>query len=65
MHNATKNILIDLMGLDVNDSDYAHKGRELKERVAILIGDVERVEAIPVDANLGATLLEIVENFQN
>ena len=65
MSNIVRNLLIDLMGLDVNDSDYEHEGRELKERVAILLGDVERVEAIPVDADLGPTLLEIVENFQN
>jgi len=31
MSNIVRNLLIDLMGLHINDSDYEHEGRELME----------------------------------
>jgi len=63
MHNAIQNILIDLMGLDINDTAYWRKLRELKERVSILTGDVERISAMPEDIEMRAKLLGMVEDF--
>lgn len=63
MHNAIQNILIDLMGLHINDTAYWRKLRELKERVSILTGDVERISAMPEDIEMQAKLLGMVEDF--
>lgn len=63
MHNAIQNILIDLMGLDINDTAYWRKLRELKERVSILTGDVERISAMPEDIEMRDKLLGMVEDF--
>ncbi|HOI38955.1 MAG: hypothetical protein WC164_04835 [Patescibacteria group bacterium] len=63
MHNAIQNILIDLMGLHINDTAYWRKLRELKERVSILTGDVERISAMPEDIEMRAKLLGMVEDF--
>jgi hypothetical protein len=63
MHNAIQNLLIDLMGLHINDTAYWRKLRELKERVSILTGDVERISAMPEDIEMRAKLLGMVEDF--
>jgi hypothetical protein len=63
MHNAIQNILIDLMDLHINDTAYWRKLRELKERVSILTGDVERISAMPEDIEMRAKLLGMVEDF--
>lgn len=42
---------------------YWRKLRELKERVSILTGDVERISAMPEDIEMRAKLLGMVEDF--
>jgi len=63
MSNIVRNLLIDLMGLHINDTAYWRKLRELKERVSILTGDVERISAMPEDIEMRAKLLGMVEDF--
>ena len=63
MSNIVRNLLIDLMGLHINDTAYWRKLRELKERVSILTGYVERISAMPEDIEMRAKLLGMVEDF--